>query len=331
MDSLMRYLTNILVSGLILTGNLFLNAQDYHGNITVPQYIEKYKDIAMRKMSQHKIPASITLAQGILESANGNSDLAQEANNHFGIKCHEDWKGETFYKDDDQKHECFRKYKNAEESFEDHTRFLSTKTRYAFLFDLEPTDYKGWAHGLKKAGYATDPAYPQRLMKIIEENRLYEMDRGIGYVVGETKTVKSDSLKPYYKGLADKEVVAIAGKGANQRKIMKNNRVKFIIARKGDGIDKLCDELDMRPWQIKKYNELDENAKILQGDLVYLQPKRRRAEQDYHVVKAGENLYMISQLYGVKLKLLYRKNRMEPGTQPTTGQKLWLRKKKPRD
>ena len=147
--------------------------------ISVEDYILNYKDVAIDKMRVYGIPASITLAQGILESGSGNSELARKANNHFGIKCHKDWKGKTFHMDDDAKNECFRKYKSPDESYRDHSLFLTTRDRYADLFELDITDYRGWARGLKKAGYATNPKYPQLLIKIIEENRLYEFDIGI--------------------------------------------------------------------------------------------------------------------------------------------------------
>ena len=144
--------------------------------MTTEAYIQKYKYIAIKEMFDYKIPASITLAQGILESGSGNSRLAREANNHFGIKCHNDWMGAKIYKDDDKKNECFRVYTSAEQSFRDHSLFLTTKNRYAFLFDYKTTNYKSWAKGLKKAGYATNPKYPKLLIGIIEDHNLNQYD-----------------------------------------------------------------------------------------------------------------------------------------------------------
>lgn len=141
------------------------------------QYIRKYAPLAVLEMHEYKIPASITLAQGILESGNGRSQLATKSNNHFGIKCHTGWKGERVYHDDDEKGECFRKYKYVQTSYKDHSKFLSTRRRYANLFKLRKSDYKGWAKGLKKAGYATDKKYPKKLIRIIEDYRLYEFDK----------------------------------------------------------------------------------------------------------------------------------------------------------
>ena len=160
---------------------IILFSLSFHGysqkKITVEEYISLYKDLAIEEMKQHHIPASITLAQGILESENGNSKLAIKANNHFGIKCHKEWSGKTFHQDDDKKNECFRKYAKPGDSYRDHSDFLSTRDRYNFLFDLDITDYKSWAYGLKKAGYATNPRYPELLIRIIEENELWKLDK----------------------------------------------------------------------------------------------------------------------------------------------------------
>ena len=167
---------------LIIIISLFLFILNYtcrsQEKVTVAEYIDLYTDLAIKEMKNYHIPASITLAQGILESENGNSPLAIEANNHFGIKCHQEWTGKTYNHDDDIKNECFRKYTKAEDSFRDHSEFLTTRDRYKPLFDLDITDYKGWAYGLKQAGYATNPRYPEILIRIIEENGLAELDKG---------------------------------------------------------------------------------------------------------------------------------------------------------
>ena len=169
-------------------------------NLTREQYIQLYKDIAIEAMRTHGIPASITLAQGCLESGNGNSDLARKANNHFGIKCHNDWTGGTYYKkDDDPGKSCFRKYNNPKHSFDDHSDFIRYRQRYAFLFELPITDYKGWSYGLKKAGYATDPEYAEKLISIIEDYKLYQYDtQGTGkFAPPPSPTVPSTCLLPH--------------------------------------------------------------------------------------------------------------------------------------
>jgi len=279
---------------------------------TRQEYIDTYKELAVEEMKRTGIPASITLAQGILESGDGNSRLARKANNHFGIKCH-DWKGRKIRHDDDHNNECFRKYKSVYDSYRDHSEFLTSKQRYASLFTLEPTDYKGWAEGLKKAGYATSRDYHKALVKIIEENRLYALDQGVE-ISGEAGTRLA--------------VAGGAGKTISGRKIYEKNRIKYIIANKCDTYSGISEELGMLPWELKKYNELTEVTKIDSGQILYIQPKRNKAKagKKTHIVKEGETMYYISQLYGIKLDVLYRKNLMKKGTEPEVLQKLQLRK-----
>lgn len=289
-------------------------AQPAEYKLSPKEYIVRYKDDAIKEMLMHGVPASITLSQGMLESANGNSPLAVYANNHFGIKCHKGWNGLTFIQDDDEKNECFRKYASALESFTDHSAFLSGRSRYASLFDLKKTDYKGWAKGLKKAGYATNPRYPELLIKLIETHNLYQYDK--------IKTMPS--LKPEPEVLVDKPRV----KG---RKIMIHNRVRYVIVKDGDTYFKIANNLDMMLWQIYKYNDLKRNDKLVPGQVIYLQPKRDKATrgEEEHVVKRGETMHSISQKYAVNLKSLYRKNRMQESTQPRPGTKLSLRSVRP--
>ncbi|MFI5203504.1 MAG: glycoside hydrolase family 73 protein [Flavobacteriales bacterium] len=276
------------------------------------EYIMRWKDEAVSQMMTYGIPASITLAQGILESADGNSPLAKYANNHFGIKCH-DWTGETFIQDDDAKNECFRKYEDAQGSYRDHSLFLKDKSRYAFLFDYTATDYKNWANGLKKAGYATNAQYASRLIQIIEENELYKYDK--------SETFARKEIKP------EKDAVATITVGAREIKVHDNN-IRFVIAKDGDTAFKLAKEFEMGLWQIYKYNDLGGKDEIKAGDVIYLQPKRNKASEAFHQVKAGETMRTISQLYGVKLKKLYKKNNMERGTEPEVGATLYLKKSK---
>lgn len=287
------------------------------------EYANTYKDLAIRQMKKHGVPASIILAQGMLESDNGNSTLAVKANNHFGIKCHKSWTGPKIYHDDDAKGECFRKYRNPENSYIDHSEFLRGGRRYAFLFDLDPTDYKGWAKGLQKAGYATSRTYAELLIRIIEDNKLYLYDRGVDIEI-ESPTKGMGQLVD-----ADNFAIDLF----NQREVFIRNRVKYIKVREGDTYESLTRELELMPWQLAKYNEIERNSKLEIGQEIYIQPKRRKAEVNHplHVAEEGETMYSISQEYGVKLKWLYRRNRMEPGTEPEVGQKIYLRKSKPKD
>lgn len=287
---------------------------------TIQDYIETYKEIAVAEMHRGGIPASITLAQGSLESDNGNSRLAAEGNNHFGIKCH-DWNGKTITEDDETRNECFRKYASAEESFRDHTDFLRGKSRYSFLFTFETTDYKKWARGLKEAGYATNPSYPQLLIKIIEDNKLYNYDQ----VVFIDKPV---AYKPKHKTRTAQEDEFSFRLKAHE--VFERNRIQYIVVKEGDTFGKLADELELMRWELPKYNDLTSDSALRAGEILYLQPKRNRAPRghDTHVVKSGESMRSISQLYGVKLARLYKMNCMVEGEQPVAGDTLNLRKKK---
>ena len=285
--------------------------------ISREEYIEKYKSDAVKDMLKMGVPASITLAQALLESDNGNSPLSTSANNHFGIKCH-DWKGPRYYHDDDKKHECFRKYDDVLDSYDDHSSFLRTRDRYAFLFNIPRTDYKSWAFGLKKAGYATAPDYAERLIKIIEDNKLYELDK-----MGKIPPIDHRATT-----MTSKSNPKIANVSVIDKRVLLNNDVKYVIVQKGDSYLKIAKENEMKLWQILKYNEITESAPIVEGQKVYLQPKRRKAKEEFHIVQQGETMYFISQLYGIKLKHLYKKNLMNEGEESKAGQKLWMREKK---
>ncbi|MEA3443205.1 MAG: glucosaminidase domain-containing protein [Bacteroidota bacterium] len=293
---------------------------------TRKEYIQKYTDVAIREMKRTGIPASITMAQALLESDNGNSKLARRAKNHFGIKCGGSWEGKTFHQDDDARHECFRKYKTVNESFCDHSDFLK-KDRYANLFKLSATDYKGWARGLKKAGYATNPKYPSLLIKIIEANNLHELDKG-NRKTDITQKPKNNinNAKPKAQNNEEPEFV-LSGK---HHQVKLNNRVKYIVVKSGDSFCSINKEFDLMAWQLPKYNELHSDAELSEGQVIYLQPKRRKAEVgfDFHKVKQDETMYEISQKYAVKIKKLYEINLMPFDTQPEPGTKLNLRKKR---
>lgn len=303
-------------------------------------YIEKYKDVAMREMQEYKIPASITLAQGLLESGNGNSDLAKKSNNHFGIKCHKDWKGDRTYHDDDEKGECFRVYKNPEESYRDHSIFLSVRGRYSFLFDLKITDYKGWAKGLKKAGYATLPTYANVLINLIEKYDLTQYDDMV--VKGKFKYKESKKQKP--KGESQKakdeeqtnEVVyipykiteaEIVGKTPDDRYIRENNRVKFIYAKEGESVYDLADMFGIYDYQIIKYNDLGKRTTTKEDEIIYIEPKKNKAMRHYkyHTIQKGETLSYVSRLYAVKLKSLFKMNEMDENTILHVGDNIRLR------
>lgn len=296
--------------------------------ITPEEYIELYRYYAVREMLLYKIPASITLAQGLLETGNGNSRLAVEANNHFGIKCHKGWEGGRIYHDDDAKGECFRVYKDPETSYRDHSLFLTSRDRYAGLFDLELDDYKGWAKGLKAAGYATNPKYPELLITRIEKYGLMHLDTLTSlpeWLKSEPVLVENLDRVPEPVSELDPGETVLYPAGTYDVKVF--NRIKYIEARTGDTPKILATELDMMPWQIIRYNDIDEKYVFRTGERVFLQPKRNKGSEDFHTLKPGESLRDISQLYGVKLKRLYKYNSIEPGQLPPPGSQIYLRRK----
>ncbi len=308
-------------------------------NGSAADYINSYKDLAISEMKRTGVPASITLAQGMLESDYGRSNLARMGNNHFGIKCHNDWNGPTILKHDDRRNDCFRKYQKSEDSFYDHSDFLRSGSRYNFLFSLDPTDYKAWAHGLKKAGYATNPDYAYLLIRKIEENNLYNFDRGymatvanpqVAAPVREEKAItRMDSIEPPPPAQSGNS--SFGAVMARVPRVMENNRIQYIIVKDGDTREKLETEFQLLKWELAKYNELDEDFILVPGQVLYLQPKREKAEagKEFHNVENGETMYMISQKYGIKLRSVLEMNRMEEGTEPIQGQKIWLRGLKP--
>jgi LysM repeat protein len=257
-------------------------------------YIQKYSSIAQDQMRKYGIPASITLAQGILESGSGKSKLAVEANNHFGIKCHDTWSGATMHIDDDAPNECFRKYKSVDQSFEDHSVFLK-KPRYEELFVLEITDYKGWAQGLKKCGYATSSTYAKSLIDLIEKYELTQFDT-------EQKPNEHSA------------VVNIS-----------NNRIKYVSAKKKETLKELSDRTGISEHLLEKYNDIEDGHVFQEKEIVYLQPKRFKGSVKEHKVKRGESIRDISQQYGIRIRSIERKNHLERGAELKTGVVLKLR------
>ena len=254
-------------------------------------YILTYYPIAVEQMHRHKIPASITLAQGLLESGAGKSTLTQKSNNHFGIKAHNNWTGRTTTTMDNGRMCEFRVYNSARESYEDHSQFL-LRPRYAALFKLSSTDYKGWAHGLKKAGYAEDPAYPQKLINLIERYRLYE-----------------------YDSFSKKDVSPMLGSGTDSgfsgsRPVYLSSGLLYVVANTGDTFKSLSKELGVSRRKLIKYNDLYKDYNLKAGDIIYLEKKRSKADKQYrfHTTGNGESLYSISQKYGVRLKNVYKMN-----------------------
>lgn len=278
------------------------------------EYIHTYQELAVSEMNKYHIPASITLAQGLIESAGGRSNLARYSNNHFGIKCGKVWKGEKTYHDDDRPNECFREYEDVQQSFEDHSLFLVRNPRYAPLFKLDMTDYKGWAHGLKAAGYATNPQYANLLINLIERYELHQYDR----IQSSSKKGKDNRLKETMKSLDFK----------TYHQTFISNGLVYIVARHGDTWQSLSKELGIKAKKLYQFNDLYKDYVLKEGDIVYLKKKNRKAPEGNvcHVVRAGETMHGISQKYGIRLKSLYKLNGMNADSAvPEAGYILRLR------
>lgn len=282
-------------------------------NQTYQTYINQYKDLAIEQMLRYRIPASITLAQGLFESAAGRSDLVRQGNNHFGIKCH-DWTGPTQYHDDDARGECFRVYRDARDSYEDHSKFLARQPRYARLFELGQRDYKGWARGLKQCGYATNPQYANKLIQIIELYKLFDYD----------KAKRFDRFMAEHSGTEQ----AVNAQGL-LHPINKFNDNYYLITREGDTFKALGKEIEISWRKLAKYNERDKNDVLHRGEVIYLKKKRKKAPKQYknrpHIVRNGESMYTISQKYGIRLKYLYKMNNFDVDHQIKIGDRIRIR------
>ena len=287
------------------------SAQQIKWNADFQAYIDQYKDIAIEEMAQYHIPASITLAQGLLESGAGKSYLSRYGNNHFGIKSH-GWSGRTIRHDDDSKQEQFRAYDSVRESYEDHSRFIANRERYSRLFSLKSTDYKGWARGLKECGYATNPQYAQRLIGIIETYKLYEYDtaRPIKHAVAV-----AEPQEPVKR----KRLVAF-------HTINSYNQNFYVYTRQGDTFESIAREMGLSTSALAKYNERDSRETLRDGEVLYLRKKQKKADRRFknvpHVVKQGESMYTIAQTYGIRLASLYKLNHLSPDYHPAVGDRL---------
>ena len=265
-------------------------------------YTRKHAPMAQDQMRRYNIPASITLAQALLESGAGRGRLATAANNHFGIKCH-DWRGPSILQDDDARNECFRKYESPSQSFEDHSLFLTRGARYRSLFDLDIRDYKGWAKGLQRAGYATDQGYANKLIKLIEDYQLY-----------------------LYDNVKKGRVVAVS-ESTSTHNVYRSNGIIYVIARRGDTFESIAKEFDLNKKRLANYNELPYDAPLASGDVVYLEKKQKKAAEKFpaHEIQTGESMHSISQMYGVRMKYLYKINKKDKEYIPMEGDVLRLR------
>lgn len=321
-----------------LSNPVLAQAQAAPKKITISEYIEYYKDIAIREMERSGIPASITLAQGIHESGCGNSKLATEANNHFGIKCHKEWTGKTYYQwDDDPTESCFRVYDNAEYSYIDHSEFLSKRKHYAFLFDYNHTEYEKWARGLKKAGYATDPTYPEKLIGTIQKHKLSDYDLAMTPV----NLAKLDSAQ--IAPLRNPDVYVTPANmtrkfryklrsplfTAYKKGFFRQNGITYAVAQENETALEIATRFDIPYRKFLIFNDLVDGDRLLNFQYCYLYPKKSRykGEEQYHRVIDNETMYEIAQFYGIHLNGLLERNLMQEGQEPLNGELILLNEK----
>lgn len=299
----------------------------------VSNYIAQYKGLAVAEMKRTGVPAAITLAQGIHESGAGTSKLVTASNNHFGIKCKSNWTGESVKHDDDAKGECFRKYPASEDSYKDHSDFLKNGQRYAFLFSLDPTDYEGWANGLKKAGYATNPKYPQVLIKLIED---YGLQHYTFIALGRISD--KESGQEIVSAEEPEKVITVANNSANDEAVVvetknypagqfKINETKVVFVKKGTSFLSIAKQYDVDLSKIFDFNEIGRAEEADKDQLIYLQRKRKTGNDEFHVVQPGETLHAIAQAQAIRLESLLELNWLKKNEKPAVGEKLSLRSK----
>jgi LysM repeat protein len=334
----MKFRTTLLLIAMALNSQLFSQSGPSE---VINAYIETYRELAITEMQRTGVPASIKLAQGILETEAGRSNLVMRSNNHFGIKCKSWWTGEKVYHDDDEQGECFRKYPTAQDSYKDHSDYLKNTERYSSLFRLDPIDYKAWAHGLKAAGYATNPKYPQILIKYIELYNLNDYSFiALGRKAHESMTSTAAVQPPVTSAKSVSAGPPVARKAEGKKTDIKKtsypagefkiNNTKVIYAKAGTPLKEIADKFLLNPDWIIDFNDLKSGESILPADqLVFLQRKRRQGEKEYHVVEDGEDLYSISQKQGIRLESLLNYNQLSADMTPAPGEKLYLQNQGP--
>ena len=317
-----KYRQSLLIS--VIFGFLFISTINVSAQRSphFEAFIERWYRVAVEHQHRYGIPASIKLAQAILESGAGTSYLARNANNYFGIKCH-GWTGRTIIRPDDTPYCCFRVYNNAMESWNDHSIFLTTRAHYRFLFDLDITDYRGWARGLQRAGYATNPQYANMLISLIERYSLYRFDRM--QPDGSIATGRRQRIVPQRNNARNNNNNASPATWTHQPYI--THGLLHVIARDGDTYNSIARAFGFRERDILRFNDVPEDRILRNGDIVYFERKRTRAQQPHtqHIVQAGESMHSISQKYGIRLNNLYRLNRMRFSDVPREGDILRLR------
>lgn len=330
----MRTIQKILCICLIAIAS-GLQAQN---NEYILSYIATYKQMALVEMQRTGVPACITLAQGILESQAGHSELAVSANNHFGIKCKSDWAGSVAYSDDDERNECFRSYQNVNESYKDHSDFLRSKPNYSFLFDINATDYKAWCNGLKKAGYATSPTYAQKLIRLIENYQLNSIVNTDIVSDKQDENLNTDSIPnieiadedaiavipiptaDHHSAIAEENVVIDYPQG-----VFQINHSKVLMIAGGTSLLSVAAQYKLSYAQLLSYNELDNSIDVLAvNQLIFLERKSKTGASEFYIVHPGETLYDIAQSAGIRLESLWQYNNFSAATTIQANQKIRL-------
>ena len=315
----------IIISILISMVSLTAAAQ----RLSIEEYIEQFKEIAINEMKRSGVPASITLAQGILESENGNSELVKKSNNHFGIKCKSTWSGESVTHDDDATGECFRAYTNAGDSYRDHSDFLKANKRYSSLFSLDPVDYEGWARGLKKAGYATNPRYPDLLIKYIQQYDLQQYSLAALNQIPETDIAKKEEVKnvlPVVK--IDENPTALnmnTVTDAGLDKIISINDTKCVLVKKGTSLLLVANKNNISLSKLMEFNDMTEEGILGKDQYVYLQKKSKTGDRELYIVQYGETIYDVAQKNGIQLKYLLEYNNLNTTAKLITNSRLFLK------
>jgi LysM repeat protein len=298
-------------------------------NMTAAEYVATYKDIAIREMKRMGIPAAISLAQGLLETENGNSDLVKKSNNHFGIKCKSSWNAETVSHDDDASGECFRAYKSAEDSYRDHSNFLRGNSRYDFLFKLDPRDYKGWAYGLRKAGYATNPHYPEILIKNIEDNNLqqYTLEAVDEVPVFDASKYKDDPEEKDNPVVEESTSQNVESSNTNipEPTKMTINGSRAVLVPKGTSLLAIATQNNINLGRLLEINELNKDGILDKDQFIFLEKKQKEGDRDYYIVQQNETLYDVAQKNGILLQSLYDLNKISATDNIYPGTKILLR------
>ncbi len=300
----------------------------------IKDYIERYKEIAMEEMKRTGVPASIKLAQGIHETAAGQSMLVKKSNNHFGIKCKSEWQGESVSHDDDARGECFRKYTDPSDSYKDHSDFLKNRKHYAFLFDLDPTDYQGWARGLKKAGYATNPKYAQILIKLIEDYHLQDytliaLGRKEAPPAEVWAHVNNAASHEAAAGSSSPQVATPVKQTSYPHGVFKINETDVVFVAKGTPYLVVAQQHRLSLSRLFDFNELPRAEETPADQLIFIKRKRKTGADEFHKVGEGETLHAIAQVQGIRLESLLEYNFLKQGMEPAVGEVLYLQRKAP--